>query len=73
MRLYPNLHALTEVYVFLPSLCTTFEGVLSRFSEMMLRVLVFFRCLTEVPRQTSCPFRITGAVVSFNGYCILCR
>ena len=46
------LHARTMFCVFITSLCTTFETILSCFSDMMLRVLVFFTFLTAVP---SCP------------------
>ena len=44
---------LTIVCIFTPSVCTTFE-IISCFSEMTLRVLVFFIFLTEVSCQTSC-------------------
>ena len=49
------LHALTTVCVFTPPIRTTFDVGLQCFSDMMPRNMVFPRCLTEVPCQTSCP------------------
>ena len=48
-------HALTTVCVVIPSICSTFEIVLSYFLEMMHRGLTILGCLIEVPCQTSCP------------------
>ena len=48
------MHALTIACVLIPPVFTTFE-ISWCFAEMMLRVLVFFTFLTEVPCQTSWP------------------
>ena len=48
------LPALTTVSVLVPSLSTTVR-IISCFSVMILRVLVFCTFLTDVPCQASCP------------------
>ena len=45
------LHALTELCVLIPSICTTSKITLECFSVMMLRVLVYITFKTEVPFQ----------------------
>ena len=74
------LHALTIVCVFMQSICKALE-INGYFSEMMLRVLVFFTLWTEVPCQTSCPDLhcrplkriITCAVVSSDVFVLFSR
>ena len=72
------LHALATVCVVSTSICTTFKMILSCFSEMTLRVQVFFTFWTKVLCQTSCldlPLHTAQAnhfraVVSFSVFCL---